>query len=309
MSTYIEITKSKHAHGGEGWEFGTCLWCPSKNRAGHDRYSLMRKPRSGDRVIHMYHQLWPDGVEDTRLAGISTIARSLREVSEEPPSPGDWAGMSPYYRIDLRDYQGFPHPLEIHTLLSVYGDEIRADLVENRHRFYPFTTRGEGIRTVQGIYLAHCSETLLGILQQALSISKASPSPDAQMTNHEEYSESRRSSRERYFFARNPQLARDAKRTYGYTCQVCRFDFEHYYGDLGREYIEAHHLDPLSERPEAEWSDEICTSLNRVAVVCSNCHRMLHRKRPAVSIEELIQGINKRRAQQDALAYPDKPRH
>lgn len=300
MTTYVEITKSEHKHGGEGWEFGTCLWSPSRNRSGHDRYSLMREPRSGDQVIHIYHQLWPDGVEDTRVAGMSMVTRPFKEVSEEPPSPGDWAGMSPYYRIDLRDYQPFTNPLGIHILLSVYGGDIRADLVENRYRFYPFNTYGEDIRTVQGIYLARCSEILLGILRQALSISEASPTSNVEMTNHNEYSESKRSSRERYFFARNPQLARNAKRTYGHTCQVCRFDFEYCYGDLGKGFIEAHHLDPLSERPEAEWSHQLRTSLDRVRVVCSNCHRMLHRRRPAIPFDELRQLIKKRHTQKSS---------
>ena len=42
-SIWIEITKSEHKHGGYGWEFGTCLWSPNRNRAGSDSYSLMRR--------------------------------------------------------------------------------------------------------------------------------------------------------------------------------------------------------------------------------------------------------------------------
>ncbi len=297
MRTYVEITKSEHDHGGVGWEFGTCLWSPSRNETGHDRYSLMREPRKNDHVIHFYHQVWPDGIDETRMAGMSTVARPFREVAEEPPSPGDKAGMSPYYRIELRNYEAFPHPLPIRTLLSNYGNDIRTDLVGNRHRFYPFTTYGEDVRTVQGIYLTRCSETLLGILREALSISEVSRNEEEEADSHNEYAESRRSSRERYFFARNPQLARDAKRRYGYVCQVCQFDFQRHYGDLGREYIEAHHLDPLSERPEAGWSQELKTSLDRIRVVCSNCHRMLHRRRPVVPFGELQHLVNERHTQ------------
>ena len=72
-TTYVEITKSEHAHGGPGWELGTCLWSPSRNRAGHDRYALMREPHRGDRVLHIYHDNWPDGVTDFRLCGQSTV--------------------------------------------------------------------------------------------------------------------------------------------------------------------------------------------------------------------------------------------
>lgn len=45
---FIEITKSEHDHGGQGWNFGTCLWSPSKNRNGKDSYKLMRKPKKRD---------------------------------------------------------------------------------------------------------------------------------------------------------------------------------------------------------------------------------------------------------------------
>jgi len=57
-------------------------------------------------------------------------------------------------------------------------------------------------------------------------------------------------------------------------CEVpgCGFDFAAAYGDLGVGYAEVHHLDPLGERggPSA-------TTLDRLAVVCANCHAMLHR--------------------------------
>jgi len=144
--------------------------------------------------------------------------------------------------------------------------------------------------------------TLTEVKHTPIAISESSTSAEEQASDHSEYSESRQTSRERYFFARNPQLVRDAKRKLGYICQVCKFNFEHKYGDLGREYIEVHHLDPLSERPKAEWREELKTRLDRVAVVCSNCHRIIHRKRPAVSIEHLMQCVKERLTQQSDAA-------
>ena len=109
-----------------------------------------------------------------------------------------------------------------------------------------------------------------------------------------EYTESRRLSRERYFFARNPKRIRQAKEHYGAVCQACKFSFSSKYGELGDGYIEVHHLNPLSERPELEWSDKLRTSLAEVTVLCANCHRMIHRKRPALSLEELKKRIDRR---------------
>lgn len=83
--------------------------------------------------------------------------------------------------------------------------------------------------------------------------------------------------------AKERHLERDQK----LSCQICNFSFTDMYGDLGIGFIEAHHINPISEIKE-----EAFISIEDFALVCSNCHRMLHRKRPwltAVSLKELIQ--------------------
>ena len=68
-------------------------------------------------------------------------------------------------------------------------------------------------------------------------------------------------------------------------CQVCGFSFVETYGQLGEGFIEAHHTAPLSQ-----LSEQIETKVQDIALVCSNCHRMLHRHRPWLSVSE-IKGI------------------
>lgn len=65
-------------------------------------------------------------------------------------------------------------------------------------------------------------------------------------------------------------------------CEVCDFDFAKNYGELGEGYIECHHTVPISE-----YDENSKTKIEDLAMVCSNCHRMLHRKRPWMSIAEL----------------------
>lgn len=65
-------------------------------------------------------------------------------------------------------------------------------------------------------------------------------------------------------------------------CQICGFSFTDKYGELGEGFIEAHHLFPISHLTE-----ETETKVEDIALVCSNCHRMLHRKRPWLTLEEL----------------------
>ncbi|RBO96851.1 HNH endonuclease [Nocardia puris] len=54
-------------------------------------------------------------------------------------------------------------------------------------------------------------------------------------------------------------------------CEVCGFDFEEVYGPRGAGFIECHHIVPLSV------SGETKTRLSDLILLCSNCHRMIHR--------------------------------
>ena len=67
-----------------------------------------------------------------------------------------------------------------------------------------------------------------------------------------------------------------------FKCVVCNFDFEAKYGDIGLGFIEAHHIQPVSS-----LSKNRKTTNTGLVAVCSNCHRMLHRKVPPYEIEEL----------------------
>ena len=70
---------------------------------------------------------------------------------------------------------------------------------------------------------------------------------------------------------------------HGYKCTVCSFDFEHFYGDIGKNYIHVHHIVPLSEiRKEYKLNP-----ITDLIPVCPNCHAIIHRTRPALSIEQL----------------------
>ena len=73
------------------------------------------------------------------------------------------------------------------------------------------------------------------------------------------------------------------KKQYGKVfCEICEFDFFEKYGERGSEYIECHHLKPVSELPP-----NYKTKINELLLVCSNCHRMIHRKKPWLSPEKL----------------------
>lgn len=70
-------------------------------------------------------------------------------------------------------------------------------------------------------------------------------------------------------------------------CQICNFNFYSSYGEIGQDYIEGHHVLPLSM-----LAGNSKTKIKDIALVCSNCHRMLHRRRPWLSLSELSKLIN-----------------
>jgi len=92
---------------------------------------------------------------------------------------------------------------------------------------------------------------------------------------------------------RNPKVVKMKKKhvlkTAGsLSCEVCNFDFHVFYGILGYGFAECHHRKPLSELIESKT-----TNIGDLAIVCANCHRMLHRARPWKSVDELKELIKR----------------
>jgi hypothetical protein len=64
-------------------------------------------------------------------------------------------------------------------------------------------------------------------------------------------------------------------------CEACGFDFAEFYGDLGADFCEVHHRRPLSQ-----LDGPVSPTLHDLAVVCSNCPRMIHRTSPMMTVED-----------------------
>ncbi|HEY6320259.1 MAG TPA: HNH endonuclease [Thermoanaerobaculia bacterium] len=69
----------------------------------------------------------------------------------------------------------------------------------------------------------------------------------------------------------------------GLACAVCELRFEDRYGSLGAGFIHVHHIVPISELGPGYMLNPI----EDLRPVCPNCHAMLHRQRPPLSIEAL----------------------
>ena len=88
---------------------------------------------------------------------------------------------------------------------------------------------------------------------------------------------------------RNAKIVREKKKIFKRMngrlfCEACKFDFKEKYGKRGEDFIECHHINPIS-------LGEKKTSLSDLVLLCSNCHRMIHKKQPWLELHELIEII------------------
>lgn len=102
---------------------------------------------------------------------------------------------------------------------------------------------------------------------------------------------------------RSKKLALIAKKHFSHNgkiyCSACNFNFENFYGEVGKGFIEIHHLKPVFAI-ENNFEKSIVDALKGVVPLCANCHRIIHRKNDNLlsipSLQKLINvnGIYKR---------------
>ena len=71
---------------------------------------------------------------------------------------------------------------------------------------------------------------------------------------------------------RNPALRQRCIEQWGYRCQVCGIDMAQMYGSFGENFIEVHHLKPISTYDESRPDDYV----ENLVPLCPNCHAMIH---------------------------------
>jgi 5-methylcytosine-specific restriction protein A len=69
-------------------------------------------------------------------------------------------------------------------------------------------------------------------------------------------------------------------------CEACEFVFARRYGERGSDFIECHHTIPVSELKPGQK-----TKITDLVLLCANCHRMVHCRRPWLTVEELKRAI------------------
>ena len=73
-------------------------------------------------------------------------------------------------------------------------------------------------------------------------------------------------------------------------CACCNFNFYEVYGERGRGFIHVHHLKPLADKVNRSPVDYI----NDLRPVCANCHSMIHRQKPMLTVKQLKRAMKER---------------
>lgn len=90
-------------------------------------------------------------------------------------------------------------------------------------------------------------------------------------------------------YDRSPAARQACVEHFGYDCSICGFSFEKTFGKIGARFIEVHHLKQIADIGK----EYVINPKTDLRPVCANCHRMLHKSRPPLSIVELKKQLKK----------------
>jgi 5-methylcytosine-specific restriction protein A len=109
-----------------------------------------------------------------------------------------------------------------------------------------------------------------------------------EISSPEKYSEGARVSVTINAYERNPKARAACVAHHGHVCAVCRFDFARAFGDLGEGFIHVHHVVPIGKIGKEYKINPI----KDLIPVCPNCHAMIHRAEPPLTVDQLRQHIS-----------------
>jgi len=174
--------------------------------------------------------------------------------------------------IELNSFVDYKSQIRKHIYLNSSDCEIfRGSPGDESDLFYSIEGKGQGF---WGLRSFSPSENNVSIIEDDVS-----------------FIEGKRKLRTHLVRERNPKIINLAKERFKEKhgrlfCEVCNFDFFKKYGELGEDFIEGHHTIPVSELEDGQ-----STRVEDIALVCSNCHKMLHRRRPwlnKMKLKEII---------------------
>ena len=90
-------------------------------------------------------------------------------------------------------------------------------------------------------------------------------------------------------FERSAKARKACIRHHGLNCTACGCNFKSVYGPLGEDFIHVHHIIPIVSVGEEYQVNPV----KDLMPVCPNCHAMIHRVNPPLTIEQLRRILGK----------------
>ncbi|MGA5557413.1 HNH endonuclease [Streptomyces lavendulocolor] len=308
-------------------------------------YLLIHEDRTYDSkaiagVAHKFDQgraLRPDELSGGRshaarwLARLGFVIRSSRDpdwTRDEIILACDLAMANGWKRLEYND----PRVTELSALLQtmpIHPEEVRTELFRNpnsvarktvditcRHPDYRGKpTNGNALDVeVMNDFLARPAEMteVAQLIRRGLAAGELQDLPP-EAEEQDDYSAPegrllirRHRSRERDKGLRKRKIDAVLRQGRQLSCEACGFDFEATYGPRGAGYIECHHVVPLHEAGEGR------TKLSDLALICANCHRMIHRRAPWPTpgeLQTIIQEKMNRGGPQTPSRNPSRTEH
>lgn len=232
---------------------------PAVTTSATEGYYVVYLFHSDQEAVHLSLNQGTTAVREEFGARAREILRDRADLMRKRIA--DFSDALPAIEIDLGSSARLPgdyvagHALGVSYTFAALPDEtkLRADL-QNVVRAYRALTYRGGIDAEVG--------------EQAELDEEFGLSPGTSVIETRKYVYHRK-------IERNRTAAKHAKKFHGTRCQACDLDFSERYGLIGKGFIEAHHLRPIATLEEGvpvkyDVADDF-------AVLCSNCHRMIHR--------------------------------
>jgi hypothetical protein len=277
------------------------------------RYSLFRSASVGDFVFHY----------DTNAAAITGLSMIAGGSYEHPivwGARGSYARRKgtnkpherPGYIIPLSQYRSIDPVIDLGQIRKLSGElkRITSNLAHESASpiYFPFELSAKREpRLLQGyaFKLPLAFIELFPILQAAVvdedqdrSLSMPVPElvvidPESAQDDDPELSgeEGQKRMRSHMVRERDRRLIAAKKKqvqriTGKLACEACGFDFGEAYGKHGEGIIDCHHVVPLSSIIDTQ-----VTRLEDLALLCANCHRIVHRRRQWLTMEQLLSAL------------------
>jgi len=247
--------------------------------------------RLGIAAIGYYDARWQPVVRNC-----STMTKSEFDDAWRGKQPGNTTGLSSLWRFARVMKPG--DVIYVKQGRNIVGKGV----VASDYRYQPGVMRDFGCKwehcrdikwdaTSGAVPLLLGAEqfTLLPLNKTRLAMIARATRTSIRETKQTEVREGEMFRAEAAFRRRNGTLIATRKAQSDYRCEVCGMNFEEVYGDIGTDYIVAHHLKPIGNRQRASR-----TRLEDIALVCSNCHDMLHRRIPPYAVERLRQQLKRK---------------